>query len=104
MTFQPLPSAAALAARIPDGALLAVAKDSSGVSMAVTRELIRRGVRNLHLVCVPTGGLQADLLIGAGYVATVETSAVTLGEFGTGPRFAAAVRDGSIRVLDATCP
>jgi glutaconate CoA-transferase subunit A len=104
MTQTLLPSPAALAARIPDGALLAVPKDASGVSMAVTRELVRRGVRNLHLVCVPTGGLQADVLIGAGCVATIETSAVTLGEFGTGPRFAHAVRDGTLRVLDATCP
>jgi glutaconate CoA-transferase, subunit A len=104
MSFHPLPCAAALAMRIPDGARLAIPKDSSGVSMAVTRELIRRAVRGLHLVCVPTGGIQADLLIGAGCVATVETSAITLGEFGTGPRFARAVRDGSVRVLDATCP
>ena len=102
--MQTLSSPAALVARIPDGVLLAVPKDSSGVSMAATRELIRRRVRGLHLVCVPTGGLQADLLIGAGCVATLESSAVTLGEFGTGPRFAQAVRDGSLRVLDATCP
>ena len=94
----------ALAAAIPDRALLAVPKDSSGVAMAATRELVRRGVRELHLVCVPVGGLQADILIGAGAVATIETSAVTLGEFGNAPRFIAAVREGAIRVLDATCP
>jgi glutaconate CoA-transferase subunit A len=93
-----------LAASIPDGALLAVPKDSSGVAMAATRELARRGVRGLHLVCVPVGGLQADILIGAGAIATIETSAVTLGEFGSAPRFVAAVRAGTIRVLDATCP
>ncbi len=93
-----------IAAAIPDGALLAVPKDSSGVAMAATRELVRRGVRDLHLVCVPVGGLQADILIGAGTVATIETSAVTLGEFGSAPRFTAAVREGTIRVLDATCP
>lgn len=93
-----------LAATIPDGALLAIPKDSSGVAMAATRELVRRGVRDLHLVCVPVGGLQADILIGAGAVATIETSAVTLGEFGGAPRFTAAVREGAIRVLDATCP
>ena len=73
-------------------------------AMAATRALIRRGVRNLHLVCVPTSGLQADLLIGAGCVATLETSAVTLGEFGPAPRFTAAVKAGSIAILDATCP
>ena len=94
----------ALAAAIPDGALLAVPKDSSGVAMSATRELVRRGVRGLHLVCVPVGGLQADILIGAGAVATIETSAVTLGEFGAAPRFTAAVHESTIRVLDATCP
>ncbi|MBL8533584.1 MAG: CoA transferase subunit A [Betaproteobacteria bacterium] len=93
-----------IAARIPDGARLAVSQDSTGVSMAATRALVRRGARDLKLVCVPISGLQADVLIGAGCVSTVETSAVTLGEFGTGPRFAAALKNGSIRVLDATCP
>ena len=92
-------SVAQLAAQIPDGATLAVPKDSSGVAMAVTRELIRRGVRNLHLITVPTSGLQAELLIGTGSLATLETSAVTMGEFGP-----AAVREGSVKLLDATCP
>jgi glutaconate CoA-transferase, subunit A len=93
-----------LAASIGDGALLAVPKDSSGVAMAATRELVRRGVRDLHLVCVPTGGIQADLLVGSGAVRTLETSAVTLGEFGGGPRFAAAIASGAIEMRDATCP
>jgi glutaconate CoA-transferase, subunit A len=93
-----------LAGAIPDGSMLAVPKDSSGVAMAATKELIRHGVRDLHLVCVPTSGIQADLLIGAGAVRTIETSAVTLGEFGTGPRFAAAAKRGTVRILDSTCP
>ncbi|MEX0959299.1 MAG: CoA-transferase [Burkholderiales bacterium] len=104
MQAEPIVSLEALAAAVPDGALLAVPKDSSGVAMAATRELVRRGVRGLHLVCVPTGGIQADILIGAGAVRMIETSAVTLGEFGAAPRFTAAVRDASLRVLDATCP
>ncbi len=103
MPIQPS-SAAHIAASIPDGALLAIPKTAAGVSMAVTRELVRRGARNLHLVGIPTSGLQADILIGAGCVSVIETSAVTLGEFGTGPRFAAAVRAGSVEVRDATCP
>jgi glutaconate CoA-transferase, subunit A len=99
-----LTSLEALVASIPDGAMLAVPKDTSGVAMAATRALIGRGVRNLHLVCVPTSGIQADLLIGAGAIATVETSAVTLGEFGPAPCFTAALRNRSLRILDATCP
>lgn len=95
---------AALAARVHDGAKLAVAKDESGVAMAATRELVRRGVRGLHLVTVPVGGLQADVLIGAGCVATLESSGVTLSEFGAGPCFTRAVKTGAITLMDATCP
>ncbi len=93
-----------LAAAVPDGAKVAVAQDNCGVSMAATRELVRRGVRGLHLVCVPVSGLQAEILIGAGAVATLETSAITLGEFGPAHRFIDALRHGRIRMLDATCP
>jgi glutaconate CoA-transferase subunit A len=89
---------------IPDGASIAIPSENAGVSMAATRELVRRGVRGLRLLCVPVGGLQPDILIGAGAVASIETSAVTLGELGVAPRFAAAVRAGQVRVLDATCP
>src|SRR6201982_1875884 len=91
-------------APIADGCLLAVPRESSGVPMAATRALIRRGVKQLHLVTLPTSTLQADLLIGAGCVATLETSAVSLREFGLAPRFNAAIIAGTIRMLDATCP
>lgn len=93
-----------LAASIPDGAKLAVPADYSGVAMAATRALIRRGVKHLHLVCIPVSGLQADMLIGAGAVDIVESSAVTLGEYGPAPRFVDAVRRGKITLMDATCP
>ena len=104
MTSEMIVSAEELAAAVPDGARLAIPKDSSGVSMAATREIVRRGVHRLHLVCVPTSGLQADILIGVGAVATIETSAVTLDEYGVAPRFTAAVRAGALRVVDSTCP
>src|SRR5579872_5380678 len=91
-------------ASIVDGCMLAVPRESSGAAMAATRALIRRGVRRLHLVTLPTSSLQADLLIGAGCVATLETSAVSLGEFGPAPRFTAAALAGAITMRDATCP
>src|ERR1700728_3284076 len=91
-------------ASIADGCLLAVPRESSGVPMAATRALIRRGVKRLHLVTLPTSTLQADLLIGAGCIETLETSAVSLGEFGPAPRFTAAVLAGAIAMRDATCP
>jgi glutaconate CoA-transferase subunit A len=46
----------------------------------------------------------ADLLIGAGCVAVVETSAVSLGEAGLAPRFTEAAEKGLLKVKDATCP
>ncbi len=91
-------------ASIRDGLMLVVPRDVSGVPMAATRALIRRGIKRLHLVALPTSSLQADLLIGAGCVETLETSAVSLGEFGPAPRFSAAVRSGTIKMMDATCP
>ena len=91
-------------ATIADGAMLVVPREVSGVPMAATRALIRRGVKNLHLVALPTSSMQADLLIGAGCVATLETSAVSLGELGPAPRFTAAVLSGAIKMKDATCP
>ena len=104
MNQQPLCELADLAAAVPDGAKLVVPSDNCGVAMAATRELVRRGVRGLHLVCVPTSGLQAEILIGASAIATLETSAVTLGEFGPAHHFIDALRNRRIRILDSTCP
>jgi len=94
----------AMAAQVPDGALVAVPPDYSLPSSALARALVRRGVRDLRLLGVPILGYSADLLIGAGCVAEVETSAVTLGEAGFAPCFTAAVRAGTLRLRDATCP
>ena len=95
---------AELAALIPDGAFLALPPDYSLVSMELVRALIRRKARNLRLLGVPILGMSADLLIGAGCVAEVETSAVSLGEAGLAPRFTEAVEKGELEVRDATCP
>jgi len=102
--FQTAKSLDEVLAAIGDGTMLVVPREASGVPMAATRTLIRRGVKNLHLIALPTSSLQADLLIGAGCVATLETSAVSLGEFGPAPRFTAAVTSGAIRLKDTTCP
>lgn len=93
-----------MASRVESGMRVALPVDYAGVSMAMTRPLIEHGAGNLHLVCVPTGGLQVDMLIGAGLVRRVETSAVSLGEAGGAPRFIAAVKAGGIEIRDATCP
>lgn len=94
----------ALIAHIPSGAKLAVPVDYAGVSMVGTAEIIRQKISNLHLICVPTGGMQVDMLVGAELVACVETSAISLGEAGGAPCFNRAVKQGSIKLMDATCP
>ncbi len=93
-----------LAAMVPDGATVAVPPSRSGAAMVVTRALISCGVRDLHLIAIPTSGIQADMLIGAGCVGVMEAAGVTLDEFGQAPAFVSAVRAGTIRLKDSTCP
>jgi glutaconate CoA-transferase subunit A len=99
-----LPDADALAALIPDGALVALPPDNSLAPNALARALARRAARGLRLLGMPVSGLATDLLIGAGCVVEVQTSAVSLGEAGGAPRFLAALKAGAIAVIDATCP
>jgi glutaconate CoA-transferase subunit A len=93
-----------LSNQIEDGALLALPPDYSLVAMEVVRALIRKKIKGLRLLGVPILGMSADLLIGAGCVAEVETSAVSLGEAGLAPRFTEAVEKNLVKVKDATCP
>jgi len=93
-----------LARRVENGALVAIPPDYAGVAMAATRALVRREARDLRLLAVPTSGLQADLLIGAGCVAALEAAAMTLGEYGAAPCFVRAQRAGALAMKDATCP
>jgi len=97
-------TASDLAARIPDGAYVAMPPDYSMPAMEVVRELIRRKAKGLRLLGVPVLGMCADLLIGAGCVAEVESSAVSLGEAGLAPRFSDAVENNLLKMKDATCP
>ena len=94
----------ALAARVEPGQSLAIPVDGSGVAMAATAALLEGGIRDLKLICVPISGLQADLLIGAGCIASLETSAVSLGEAGGAPRFTAGIKSGAFTIRDSTCP
>ena len=105
MTFK-LSSLNDIAESIPDGAKLALAPEYNGCgcALSVVRSLINRSPKNLHLIGVPALGLQADLLIGINAVSTVECAAVSLGEEGLAPRFSEAIKKGSIKILDATCP
>ncbi len=97
-----------LVSHVKDGAKIALPTDFngmySGAAMSATRALIRRGVKNLHVIAVPTGGLQADMLIGAGCVAVMEAGSMFLGEYGMPPHFVRAFKNRTIVSRDATCP
>jgi glutaconate CoA-transferase subunit A len=86
---------------VPDGCLLGVGRLPP---MALVRALLRRGAHDLDLVSAPTGGLAEDLLIAAGAVRSLHTSAVDLAEHGLAPNFGRATEEGTIRVIDSTCP
>ena len=101
---RPLVEVDELVSVIKDGSFLAAPKDESGVAMEATRALIRKGVKDLYLLCAPVCGLQVDLLIGAGCVSTVECGGIVINEIGVGPRFRNAVRTGAVNVKDSTCP
>ncbi len=70
--------------------------------MAFLRALVKRGVDRLGLVTLTGGGLNADLLIGAGVVDSYETCSCTLGPYGPAPNFQRAVQAGLIKMKDST--
>ena len=93
---------------VTDGALMAIPSgfnaEFSGISMVATRALIRKGVKGLNLLAVPASGMQADMLIGAGCVASIQTGSILLYEYGRASRFIEAQKHGTIKVKDSTCP
>lgn len=92
-----------LAALVQDGATVIIAKDPAAPT-ALAGALIRKGVRGLHLITLPTGSYVSDLLIGAGCIDVVETSGISLGENGAAGRFVTAVKSGTLTIKDSTCP
>lgn len=71
-------------------------------TMALTYEIIRQGIRDLHIT-LHSGGQALDLLVGAGCVRSVEIAYGGNGRFApTCFRFRKAVQDGTLPVEDYT--
>jgi acyl CoA:acetate/3-ketoacid CoA transferase alpha subunit len=70
--------------------------------MAFLREVVRHGAKQLQLVTLTGGGLNADFLIGAGVVAEYETCSCVMGPYGPAPNFQRALRSGLIKMKDST--
>lgn len=75
--------------------------NTAGHPMSVVRGLIRRGVKQLRVVGGTIAGFELDMLIGAGCVREVVSSAVS-GESlaGTGPFFRRGLEEGSFRLWE----
>ena len=91
-----------LAKLVSSDSSISIPPDYSFVSMAITRALIRQNKTKLHLLSVPQSGIQTDMLVGAGCVSTIETAAVSLGEFGPAPQVSAALKAGILEIIHST--
>jgi len=91
------------AAKVKSGAQIVMSANLHRAPMALLRQLVRQGTRNLRVVGVVGGEINIDFLVGAGAASIVDTCSVTLGEFArTGPNFARYVTGGRVRALDNT--
>lgn len=87
-------------ALIRDGDMVAIGGHTARRHpMALVHEIVRQGRRNLHVVGW-NNGIDMDMLVGAGCVATVETSYLGIGSFGLALNFRRAAESGAIKVID----
>jgi glutaconate CoA-transferase subunit A len=87
------------AAAVPDGARIAFGGGGAMMRrpMAFARALVRRDARDLQVFHM-LAGLETDLLIGAGAVASTNCAYVGLLEHGQAPCFQRAAREGGLTV------
>lgn len=91
------------AAGVKTGAQIVMSANMHRAPMALLRQVVRQGTRDLRVVGVVGGEINIDFLVGAGAVRVVDTCSVTLGEFArTGPNFARYVLAGRVKSLDNT--
>ena len=91
------------AAEVKTGAQVVMCANMNRSPMALLRQVVRQGTRDLRVVGVVGGEINIDFLVGANAARVVDTCSVTLGEFArTGPNFARYVQSGRVRALDNT--
>jgi len=88
------------AALVKDGDLVALGGHTRQAPMALIRELIRQGRRDLGLITVPTGGFNVELAVGAGAASRLHFAQVVLEEWGMAPRFRRAVEEGRLKLWE----
>lgn len=92
------------AGEVADGAVVALGGGlSARLPMALVRELIRQGRRDLHVIG-SAHGIDVDLLVAAGAIAICEESYVGFEQdFGLAPAYRRAAETGSIEIHESCC-
>lgn len=89
---------------IPDGASLGLGGwIFNSQPMALVRALIRRGVKDLDLIPVPSS-IAPDLLIGAGCARSTVCVFISFEQFGLAPHFRRQAEAGMLKVIDMDGP
>ena len=90
---------------VTDGASLLVAgAHFNNVAMALVRQVIRQGTRDLELIPTPSAGLWVDMLIAAEAVRKIHVSYIGLEFVGLAPNFRRAAEGGRIEVSEEDEP
>ncbi len=93
----------AVAANIHDGDVVAIGGvGRNRVPMALVREIVRQGKKDLHIVGREKG-MEFDMLIGAGCVKKVTFALVSLEEFGLAMNFRRKAQAGEIELDEHAC-
>ncbi len=86
------------ASLVEDGATIAIGGLSmNGAPMALVREIVRRGVKDLTVVAI-VAGMPVDWLVAGGCVSKVVSGLVSFEGLGLAPHFRAAVQRGEVEV------
>ena len=97
-------SLAEAAHEVQDGMLIGIGGWTlHGHPMALVRELVRQGRRNLRLA-PSASSIAPDLLIGAGCVQEVHCVFISVEHFGLAPAFRRAAESGAIKVYEMDGP
>lgn len=87
---------------IRDGDLISMTAGMDTVPMALIREIIRKGKKELQVVGLPGGALNWDILIGADCVGVAELCSMSFGGLGPAPNFKRYAEAGRLNLKDNT--
>lgn len=86
---------------VPDGSSISIGGvHSHNAPMALIRQLLKRGVKDLTLMPLNASGIQVDILIGAGRIKRIYNSYTGLDYIGMAPAFRRFAEEGRIDVKE----